>query len=291
MAFVATVTLPEAVARPVADAIADDEVLATAAVDLGEADNGAWQVAVYLDRRPATAELAALRRALARPPGVGRGARFLVRELAETDWVRRSLAALAPVRAGRFLVHGSHDRAKVRASDIAIEIDAGLAFGTGHHGTTAACLAAIDRVARRHTILNALDLGTGTGVLAIAIARMTKARVVASDIDPVAVAIAGDNARLNGVASLVRAVVADGLRNRPVRAGAPYDLIVANILAGPLVALAPAIRRSLAPGGTLILSGILTTQAQRVGAIYRALGLRRSGEITIGEWTTLILRE
>jgi ribosomal protein L11 methyltransferase len=287
LTFVATVELPEVLARAVADAIEADARLGEHGLDLHETAEDCWQVSVYFSGRPDAGDKAALARALRE---AAKGAAFDVAPLPETDWVAKSLAALPPVRAGRFLVHGRHDRARIMANDIAIEIEAGLAFGTGHHGTTAGCLAAIDQLARARPIRNALDLGTGSGLLAIAIAKRTKVMVVASDIDPVAVAVARENARLNGVSGLVATVVADGLNARAIRERAPYDLIVANILAGPLVVLAPAIRRDLAPGGTVILSGLLTTQVRRVAAIYRGQGLRREGSILLGDWATLVLR-
>ena len=287
MSFIATVELPEAAARRLAAALADDERLAGSAVDLTEAGDS-WQVAVHFPRNPEAAERAALADGIA--AAATPDAAFAIAELPDADWVRASLTALAPVRAGRFLVHGSHDRDRILPNDAAIEIEAALAFGTGHHGTTAGCLLAIDRIARsRRPIRYALDVGTGTGVLAIAIAQATNARVTASDIDPVAVGVANERVRANGVAHRVRTVVADGLANRAIRDDAPYDLIVANILAGPLVALAPAIRRALAPDGAVILSGLLTTQGRRVTAIYRTQGLVQAGRIAIGEWETLIL--
>ena len=288
MSFVATIELPEVLARAVAAAIGADARLGDHGLDLHETAEDCWQLSVYFAGRPDAGDEAALARAL-REAGAS-GATFAVTLLPATDWVAKSLAALPPVRAGRFLVHGRHDRARIMANDIAIEIEAGLAFGTGHHGTTAGCLAAIDRLARARPIRNALDLGTGTGLLAIAIAKRMKAMVVAGDIDSVAVAVARENARMNGVGGLVATVVADGLDARAIRARAPYDLIVANILAGPLVALAPAIRRNLALGGTAILSGLLTTQVRRVAAIHRGQGLRREGSILLGEWATLVLR-
>lgn len=287
MSFLATVNLPEAAAHRLAEALADDERLGGAAVDLTATESG-WQVAVHLPERPDTTQTAALADGMA--AAGASGAAFAIVELPDADWVRTSLTALAPVRAGRFLVHGSHDRDRVLPNDRAIEIEAALAFGTGHHGTTAGCLLAIDRISRSRRIRNALDVGTGTGVLAIAIAKASNARVTASDIDPVAVGVARERVRANGVASRVHTIVADGLAARAIRNDAPYDLIVANILAGPLVALAPAIHRALAPGGTVILSGLLTTQARRVAAIYRTQGLARVGQIAIGEWATLILR-
>ncbi|MCR4281691.1 MAG: 50S ribosomal protein L11 methyltransferase [Bauldia sp.] len=244
---------------------------------------------MYFEARPSPAERDALAQ-LARAAAGGGAQPFALQALPPTDWVAKSLRELSPVRAGRFLVHGRHDRSRALPNDIAIEIDAGLAFGTGHHGTTAGCLIAIDRLAGRRPIVNALDLGTGSGVLAIAIARRAKAAVVAGDIDPVAVAVARDNARLNGVASRVTTVVATGFGARAIRAHAPYDLIVANILAAPLVALANDVRRNLAPGGSVILSGLLTTQRRRVAAMYRCQGLRPTDAIVIGGWATLVLR-
>jgi ribosomal protein L11 methyltransferase len=289
MTFVAALTAPEQAARTLADAIGEDERLSTLSIAIDETGSGDWQVAVYFAARPANSAVARLNRIARTVPGA-EGRLFAVSGLADVDWVAASLAALGPVRAGRFLVHGRHDRDKVRANDIGIEIEAGLAFGTGHHGTTAGCLTAIDRLAKRRRIVNALDLGAGSGVLAIAIAKRTGAHVTASDIDPVAVAIARDNARLNGVAGMVTAVTASGFAARAIRERAPYDLIVANILAGPLVAFAPAIRRHLAPGGTVILSGLIASQARRVAAIYRGQGLVAGGAITIGEWATLTMR-
>lgn len=191
-----------------------------------------------------------------------------VREtLPEVDWVARSLEGLKPVRAGRFLVHGSHDRDRRRIGDLAIQIEAGLAFGTGHHGTTAGCLEMIDRVVRRESPANALDLGTGSAVLAIAIAKLAHIPVLATDIDPVAVAVAADNVRLNGVSAFVATATATGFGHPLFARRAPFDLIVANILARPLMRLAPSMRTHLAPRGSLILSGILERQR---GAVIAA---------------------
>lgn len=209
--------------------------------------------------------------------------------LPDIDWVAKSLEGLGPVRAGRFLVHGSHDRGRRKANDIAIEIDAGRAFGTGHHGTTAGCLAAIGDVVAREHPANALDLGTGSAVLAIAVARLARIPVIATDIDPVAVEVSRQNIRLNGVDSLVRAVTADGFAH-PLLRGRKFDLIVANILAGPLVALAPAMARHLAAGGSLILSGILARQRWRVVSAYASQGFRHVRTRLAGEWVTLHLK-
>jgi ribosomal protein L11 methyltransferase len=281
MTTVATVTaLHESPARALVRTLEEDELLWAFACDLSETSPGVWQVQVYFPEGPTALESSALERL----------GNFAFARLADTNWVAKALEALAPVRAGPFVVHGSHDRAKLRANDIGIEIEAGLAFGTGHHGTTAGCLIAIDRVAKERTIRSALDVGTGSGVLAIALAKRAKAHVVASDIDPVATGVARDNVRLNHVAALVRTLTATGLNHAAIEAHTPYDLIVANILASPLVAMAPAIRRSLAPGGSVILSGLLVEQERRVASMYRAAGIVREASIHRDEWATLILR-
>ncbi|HEY5080877.1 MAG TPA: 50S ribosomal protein L11 methyltransferase [Bauldia sp.] len=283
MTKVATLALPEAPARALAATLGEDALLWERAFDLSETAPGRWQVAVYFETGPDKDERAALARLAGK-----RG--FTVATLLQTDWVAKSLEGLAPVRAGRFLVHGSHDRARVGGNDIGIEIEAGLAFGTGHHGTTTGCLLAIDRIAKTRPIVNALDVGTGSGVLAIALAKRARAEVLASDIDPVAERVARANVRLNGVSHFVRTLVATGLNHLTIGARAPYDLIVANILAGPLVHLAPAIAHNLAPSGNVILSGLLTEQQRRVAAMYRDVGLMFSRSLILGEWATLVLQ-
>jgi ribosomal protein L11 methyltransferase len=285
--FTAALVTSEPNARALVDRIGEDALLSERSLDLSEIDPDHWQVLVYFEDEPDKAERKALTTAAAIVIGADAPA-FAIAALPEQNWVAKSLEGLKPVRAGRFLVHGSHDRARVRENDTAIEVEAGEAFGTGHHGTTAACLIAIDRIARSRPIRNALDLGTGTGVLAIAIAKAVKAPVLASDIDPVATRIAEENARLNGVAGLVHAVTAPGLAKAIFADAGPFDLIVANILAGPLVALAPAIRRHLAPGGTVILSGLLETQRARIVAAYRAQGLRLVRGYPREGWLTLV---
>ena len=279
-----TATLPRAQAEALAAAIEPGLEELGVAHTLFEVSDGAseWRVAVYAEP---DADGAAARVLSDAAPLVA----FERAELADEDWVTRSLTALAPVRAGGFVVHGSHDRGVARTGETAVEIDAARAFGTGHHGTTAGCLVALDRLLRRGTPRRVLDLGTGSGVLAIAVARRARVPVLATDIDPVAVAIARDNARLNGVGSLVRATVARGLAHRSIRAGAPYDLIVANILAGPLRAMAPAIARHLAPGGRVVLSGLLEHQRAGVVAACRAQGLRLEATLLRERWATLTL--
>ncbi|WP_193176521.1 50S ribosomal protein L11 methyltransferase [Oricola nitratireducens] len=209
--------------------------------------------------------------------------------LPDIDWVAKSLEGLKPVRAGRFLVHGRHDRAAARANDIAIEIEAGQAFGTGHHGTTSGCLVMLERLIRTRRPKNVLDLGTGSGVLAIAVAKLAKCPVLATDIDPVATRVAKSNARLNGEAGLIRFETAAGFSNRAFLEEGPFDLIVANILARPLMRMAPDIAAELSPGGDVVLSGILATQRQMVLAGFRAAGLFHRRTIWRDEWVTIHL--
>ncbi|MEX0956804.1 MAG: 50S ribosomal protein L11 methyltransferase [Rhizobiaceae bacterium] len=207
--------------------------------------------------------------------------------LPDIDWVAHTLAGLKPVEAGPFLVHGSHDRVKRKPGRIAIEIEAGLAFGTGHHGTTAGCLETIAKVARREMPQRILDLGTGSGVLAIGIAKLLRKAVLATDNDPVATRVAAANARLNGVSNLVRTATASGLRSQEIATAAPFDLIVANILARPLIGLAPSVARALAPGGSLILSGILAGQRRAVIAAYAGQRVRHVATIWRDGWVTM----
>lgn len=210
-------------------------------------------------------------------------------QIEDADWVAQSLAGLDPVEAGRFLVHGSHDRDKVPADVIGIQVEAALAFGTGHHGTTRGCLLAFEQLLQKHHPRRILDLGTGTGVLAIAAAKALRQEILASDIDPVSVGIARENAALNDVAGLVRVVEADGLDDPAIAGDAPYDLVFANILAGPLIALAPDIARVVAPGGTVILSGLLAEQEAMVTDAYRAQGLTVVERTPLDAWMTLTL--
>jgi ribosomal protein L11 methyltransferase len=212
---------------------------------------------------------------------------FTVTALPDVDWVRRSLEGLAPVAAGRFYLYGSHDRARRRSGGISLEIDAGTAFGTGHHATTSGCLLAFDSLLKRTAPRRVLDLGCGTGVLALAAAKALCRPVLASDIDPIAVTVTRDNARNNGASAFVGAVLAPGLKHRRIADQAPYDLIFANILARPLIALAGDLALSLAPGGALILSGLTRDQEQAVRAAYRNRGLLPASPLRIGNWSTL----
>jgi len=212
-----------------------------------------------------------------------------VEPLPDQDWIRLSQEGLPPVRAGRFFVYGAHDAGTVPHGVIPMRIEAGLAFGTGHHETTALCLGALSDLARKRRFRKVLDLGCGTGLLAIGAAKLWKRPVLASDIDPVAVEVTRDNARANGVGPWVAAVTADGLTNPILARGAPYDLLIANILAGPLTQLAPSILRSLAPGAVLLLSGLLRNQEKLVISFYR--DLRFVGARRAGPWSALVFEK
>lgn len=209
--------------------------------------------------------------------------------LPDVDWVAKSLEGLKPVRAGRFLVHGSHDRDKVRLGDIGIEIDAGQAFGTGHHGTTAGCLEVIEQVVRARQPRNALDLGTGSGVLAIAVRKLTHIPVLATDIDPVATRVAAENVRRNGIATGIAMETAPGFHSTAFRRHGPFDLIIANILARPLMRMAPDLVKHLTPGGSVILSGILASQRWKVLSAYNGVHLRHVRTIWRNGWVTIHL--
>ncbi|TPK64565.1 50S ribosomal protein L11 methyltransferase [Mesorhizobium sp. B2-4-19] len=210
--------------------------------------------------------------------------------LPDIDWVARSLEGLKPVRAGRFFVHGAHDRRKRHSGELAIEIEAGLAFGTGHHGTTAGCLEMLEKVVRREHPRNALDLGTGSAVLAIAVAKLAHIPVLATDIDLVAVKVAAANARLNHVKALIETVTAPGFHHPIFGKRAPFDLIVANILARPLMRLAPQMAGHIALGGSIVLSGILERQRDAVISAYVGQNFRHVRTLHREGWVTIHLK-
>jgi ribosomal protein L11 methyltransferase len=274
------------IAARFSDALAADEV-ATGLADLGQ---GQWRVTFYFDG--AIGEATARELACA-AVGAEKGRALRFNRIAAKDWVADSLSELKPVAAGRFVVHGGHDRGGAAANRIAIEIEAALAFGTGHHGTTRGCLIALDAICklqahRRTAMPRVLDLGTGTGVLAIAAARSLRQRVLATDIDAQAVRVARDNARLNRAAGLVRVCRANGLAARDIRVHVPFDLVFVNILLGPLQKLAAPLRAIVAPRGRVVLSGVLKSQASAALAAYRKFTLER--RIDLDGWTTLVLR-
>ena len=211
------------------------------------------------------------------------------KQLPETDWVSHSQSRLAPIRAGRFFVHGEHDRAQRPASGISIQIQAGQAFGTGHHGTTRGCLLALDDLLRRKRPATALDVGCGSAVLAIAFALATRRSALASDIDPVAVAVGRENARSNQAGNLVHTLVAAGLDHPQIRAFAPAGLVMANILAKPLTDMKASLAATVAPGGSLVLSGITVDQENRLTGAYGPFGLTLQKRWRLDGWSTLLL--
>jgi ribosomal protein L11 methyltransferase len=275
--------LTHGAAQELADAVDENLLLDPLAITINETDEAKalWEVVLYFESE----EEADGARAV---PALARG---LIAPLPQQDWVRQSLAGLAPVSAGRFFLHGAHDRHRRPAGGIALEIDAGTAFGTGHHGTTEGCLLALDRILKRKRPRRILDVGCGTGVLAIAAARGSGRPALASDIDPEAVRVTKVNAALNGVKPLIRSFAAAGLAHRVIAAGAPYDLIFANILARPLVSLSTGLARALGPGGELILSGLTLDQTRWIEATYRSRGLALSARIRRGNWATLVFTQ
>ena len=283
--WVARLSAPAADARRLAGRLGEildaDEV----AVSLFEAGDRRWTIALYFRHPP---HRAAVRALIAAAAGDDTARRLRFERLAARDWVKTSLAGLPPVAAGRFLVHGAHDRARVPVNTLGIEIEAALAFGTGHHGSTRGCLEALAKLAKRGRARRALDLGTGSGVLAIAAAKIFRTCVLASDIDARAVEAARGNARRNR--AYVEAIRADGVNARRIHARAPFDLIFANILARPLTRLAAPLARLLAPGGRAVLSGLLPGDAATALAAYRAQGLALERRLARADWVTLILR-
>ena len=248
-----------------------------------------WRIHAYFDHEPGWEELKQLE-------SLAADADPMVERLEDgTDWITMSQAGLEPIRSGRFFVHTPIHHKFRPADAICFEIDAGLAFGTGQHDTTAGCLAALDRLeksGRRYA--NVADIGTGTGLLAFAaLALWPEAKAIATDIDPVAVSVSEDNARINGVplghgAGQLLLATADGMQHPMLRARAPFDLLIANILAGPLIELAPGFAASLAERATVVLAGLLDSQAEAVIAAYEARGLKLS-EGGVGEWRVLVL--
>ncbi|MBL8574532.1 MAG: 50S ribosomal protein L11 methyltransferase [Hyphomicrobiaceae bacterium] len=285
--FLVTIDTTETVAMRLADDLADGEALGCEAAGAFDIGGGRWRVEAYCRERPTDAELAGYLTAMLGFEAGTAIERVLLRPVAEDA---DGAAALAPVRAGRFRLYGEHntpDPAGLGRFDLAIAAE--TAFGTGDHASTLLALAALDRISRRRRLGRVLDLGCGTGVLALAAARLGARRVVASDIDPVAVRMSRYNARVAGLAPRLTILEADGTRAAAIRAVAPYDLILANILPDPLVALAPGIVASLGRGGLLVLAGLRSGEQPRLEAAYRTRGLRLVARETIKEWAGLVL--
>ena len=285
--WTALTTLPR---KPDAEALGEAlEQLEPAPTGVGvfemEDGSGLFEVGAYFIEAPDEVALTILAAAY--------GAKdFAVSEIPETDWVAHVRRELHPVAAGRFFVYGSHDADKVPEGSVPLLIEAAMAFGTGHHGTTKGCLEAVDKLFtagfQPHSVA---DIGCGTAVLAIAAAKVLRLPVIASDIDPQAVDVALANAAANGVAELVSCVEATGFDHPTLAEIGPYDLVFANILKGPLVELAPDMAANTKSGGYVILSGILNPQADDVIAAYEAENLHLHSRDEIGEWTTLTLRK
>jgi ribosomal protein L11 methyltransferase len=257
-------------------------------------DPASWQLEAYFEAKPGKMETAAIRTLV---PSAGK-AKPRIEQLPDEDWVTLSQAGIEPVHAGRFYVHTSGNRGDVPPGVRTLQIEAGRAFGTGTHETTSGCLLTLDAMrVRGEVVRNLLDVGTGTGLLAFAALHLwPKAYATASDIDPVAVEVTAENAAINGVPlgdgpGQLALAAAPGMEHPLLIGRAPYDLIIANVLAGPLIDLAPSISDALAEGGTLIVAGLLNSQAERVANAYRRQGLRLAGRTPMGEWPTLRLRK
>ncbi len=275
-------------ARRIADLLAEALAEGEAAISAYEGPSGRWDITVHFADTPDQPTIRELMR-LAAGEEAAQAVTFDAVEA--RDWVRATLDELVPVHAGRFVVHGQHDRAKVTANRLGIEIEAALAFGTGHHGTTRGCLLLLGEVLKAYQPRRVLDLGTGTGVLAIAAAKALREKVLASDIDALSVKVAAENARQNGVGPLVEVAWGNGFAAPLLRQRRPFDLILANILANPLRQMATPMSRHLAGGARLILSGLLSAQAPSVIAAYRARGLILERQIRIEGWSSLLLHK
>ncbi|HLI12680.1 MAG TPA: 50S ribosomal protein L11 methyltransferase [Alphaproteobacteria bacterium] len=252
------------------------------------AEGSRWRFELLLAEAPDRATLnlqLALAAAVAGIPAPA----LVIEPLPQRDWLAENRRQFPPVEAGRFFVYGAYFTGDVSPGRIRILLDAGLAFGSGTHESTRGCLLALDRLARRRRFQRPLDLGCGSGILAIAMARLWRVTVTAADIDPVAIRVTAANARRNQVAPRVRAIISDGMKARRLRRRSGHDLIVANILARPLEKLAPRLAAALAPRGRLVLSGVLVEQAPSVIAAYRAQGLALTARIPVGSWATIIL--
>lgn len=249
-----------------------------------EDGSGRWEVGAYFTETPDETLLDVMAAAFGAEP-------FAVSELPETDWVAHVRRELHPVEAGRFFVYGAHDAEKLPEGRVGLLIEAAMAFGTGHHATTQGCLLALDRmVGAGQRAENVADIGCGTAVLAMAAAKVWPGiAVIASDIDAVAVDTAVANAEVNGLAGRIDCLEAAGFDHPRLHAAAPFDLVFANILKGPLIELAPDMASHVAPGGRVILSGLLTTQAEDVRAAYESAGFAVAEREEIGEWTTFAL--
>jgi ribosomal protein L11 methyltransferase len=276
----------EKTARQAADFLSENLDAGEAAIAAFESAPGHWGISLHFASAPDEARIRNLIQVIA---GEQAAKAVAFSRIEARDWIKASLAGLAPVHAGRFIVHGRHDREKIASNRTGIEIEAALAFGTGHHATTRGCLVLLDDLLRWQSPCRILDLGAGTGVLAIAAAKALKIPVLATDIDRCSASVARDNARLNGAGALVESICATGFAAPHFGARGPFDLVMANILAAPLKRLAGPMAQHLAPGAHVILSGLLQPQALGVISAYRAYGLVLMRKITIDGWSSLLL--
>lgn len=278
----------EASANRIVDTLSEvfdnGEVVVSAFERPGSAE---WDISLYFEAPP---DQTAVRALVAQAVGDEIATALVFDTVEAKDWVKASLADLVPVNAGRFVVHGHHDRDRIPPNKLGIEIEAALAFGTGHHGTTRGCLLLLDMVLRQRTPERILDLGTGTGVLAIAAAKALHRNILASDIDPRSVIVAKENAALNGVGQDVEAIHAIGFGSPRFAQAGPFDLVLANILANPLRRLAAPMAKHLAPSAFVILSGLLPPHARGVIAAYRGQGLRLIRRYELDGWTSLLMQ-
>ena len=265
------------------------ESLATVSV-FGEDESPERQIEGYQTEEPDQGALDVALAILSVSLGIDEP-KLAIERIPPTDWLAATYEAFPPVRIGRFHIHGSHDRAPVPTGAIGLCIDAATAFGTGEHETTSGCLMALQRLAKQRRFRRVLDMGCGSGVLAFAAARLWHAPVLAVDVDPEAVRVARINARANRVGRWVIAVAADGYADRRVAESGPFDLIVANILARPLVEMARDLAANLAPGGVAVLAGLLTRQQAQVLAAHRMQGLALVDRLQVGDWPTLVVRK
>lgn len=266
------------------DAAFEDDAYPLAITEIDEA-KAIYEVSLYVEED----EKVVVKTRLAEILGVNQD-EIEIEVLPDIDWVQHSLEGLNPVRAGRFFIHGSHDRDKVMPNDLAIEIEAGQAFGTGHHGTTVGCLELLAEVMANEKPQNALDLGTGSGILAIGMALIAPIRILATDIDPIAINVAKENFALNGVSDTITAITATGLDDNEITSRAPFDLIVANILANPLIELAPQMVPAKAKNGSIVLSGILEEQHDRVVKAYQDQGAKYIKTLHHEGWVAIHLK-
>lgn len=283
--------VPEAHAPAFAEAIGDHaDAVSTFELDEG----GDWLVEATVHGEPDVPRLTARVAVLAEAFGIDEP-KLVIEDLPPIDWVSHSYRGFPPILAGRFFVHGSHHEGTVPAGSIALLVDAATAFGTGEHGSTNGCLQALDRLAKRLKLPRsgrggALDMGCGSGILALAVAKCWRVPVTAVDIDPEAVRVTKVNTAINGLQGRIRAAGGDGYHTRIVSRHKPYTLITANILARPLARMAPQLRRHLKKGGYAVLAGLLNRQERHVIQAHRTQGLKLVARIPVGEWTTLVVK-